>query len=144
VNSRDNQSLPTALPGQYVSYVSPTQRPATFPLLLLSNAPSAELIDHVKSSQLGAGTYLRDHVRWAMLSMLARRAEALSAVGSAPHSAAQRGIGATPVLAMLYAGAARPVTQVVAARSSRWATHPFAAKSARLMLALRAAAVCLL
>jgi ferredoxin-NADP reductase len=143
MHSRDNQPLPTALPGQYVVLrLQPTASgPPLFRCYSLSNSPSAERYRiSVKIEPNGAaGPYLRDHIRLGdILDVSAPRGSFILQSGEGPVVLLSAGIGATPVLAMLYALAAsnstRQVFWVHAARDGQH--HPFVAEVRRLMLAL--------
>jgi len=143
MHSRDNQPLPTALPGQYVVLrLQPSASgPPLFRCYSLSNAPSAERYRiSVKIEPNGAaGPYLRDHIRLGdILDVSAPRGSFTLQSGEGPVVLLSAGIGATPVLAMLYALAASNSTQQVfwvhAARDGQH--HPFVAEVRRLMLAL--------
>ena len=143
MHSRDNQSLPTALPGQYVILrLQPTASgPPLFRCYSLSNAPSAERYRiSVKIEPNGsAGTYLRGHIRVGdTLDVSSPRGSFILQSGERPVVLLSAGIGATPVLAMLYALAVsrstRQVFWLYAARDGH--QHPFAAEVRRLMVAL--------
>ena len=143
MHSRGNQSLPTALPGQYVILrLQPTASgPPLFRCYSLSNAPSAERYRiSVKIEANGsAGTYLRDHIRVGdTLDVSSPRGSFILQSGERPVVLLSAGIGATPVLAMLYALAAsrstRQVFWLYAARDGH--QHPFATEVRRLMVAL--------
>jgi ferredoxin-NADP reductase/MOSC domain-containing protein YiiM len=143
MHSRDNQSLPTALPGQYVILrLQPTASgPPLFRCYSLSNAPSAERYRiSVKIEPNGsAGTYLRHHIRVGdTLDVSSPRGSFILQSEERPVVLLSAGIGATPVLAMLYALAAsrstRQVFWLYAARDGH--QHPFAAEVRRLMAAL--------
>ena len=143
MHSRDNQSLPTALPGQYVILrLHPTASGSPlFRCYSLSNAPSAERYRiSVKIEPNGsAGTYLRDHTRVGdTLDVSSPRGSFILQSGERPVVLLSAGIGATPLLAMLYVLAAsrstRQVFWLYAARDGH--QHPFAAEVRRLMVAL--------
>jgi ferredoxin-NADP reductase len=143
MHSRDNQPLPTALPGQYVVLrLQPTASgPPLFRCYSLSNAPSPERYRiSVKIEPNGsAGTYLRDHIRVGdILDVSAPRGSFILQSGEGPVALLSAGIGATPVLAMLYAlatsNSTRQVFWVHAARDGQH--HPFVGEVRRLMLAL--------
>src|SRR5215471_11992315 len=118
MHSRDNQPLPTALPGQYVVLrLQPTASgPPLFRCYSLSNAPSAKRYRiSVKIEPNGAaGPYLRDHIRLGdILDVSAPRGSFILQSGEGPVVLLSAGIGATPVLAMLYALAASNSTRQV-------------------------------
>jgi ferredoxin-NADP reductase/MOSC domain-containing protein YiiM len=143
MQSADDQSLPTALPGQYVVLrLQPAGRgPPLFRCYSLSGAPSAERYRiSVKIEPNGvAGTYLRDHVRVGDdLEVSSPRGSFILQSGERPVVLLSAGIGATPVLAMLYALAAVHSTrQVFWLHGTRDRQHhPFAAEVRQLMLAL--------
>ena len=139
----DGQSLPTAMPGQYV--VLRLQRATGGPPLFRSYSLSGPLSTEryrisVKIEPNGAaGTYLREHVRVGdALDVSSPRGIFMLRPGERPVVLLSAGIGVTPVLAMLYALAAERSTRQVlwlhAARDGEH--HPFAAEVRRLMLAL--------
>ena len=143
MQSPDGQSLPTAMPGQYV--VLRLQRATGGPPLFRSYSLSGPLSTEryrisVKIEPNGAaGTYLREHVRVGdALDVSSPRGSFMLRPGERPVVLLSAGIGATPVLAMLYALAAERSTRQVlwlhAARDGEH--HPFAAEVRRLMLAL--------
>jgi len=143
MQSADDQSLPTALPGQYVILrLQPAGiGPPLFRCYSLSGAPSAERYRiSVKIEANGiVGTYLRDHVRVSdHLEVSVPRGSFILQSGERPVMLLSAGIGATPMLAMLYALAASRSTRKVfwlhGARDRQH--HPFAAEVRRLMLAL--------
>jgi ferredoxin-NADP reductase/MOSC domain-containing protein YiiM len=143
MQSADGESLPTALPGQYVVLrLQPTagDRPL-FRCYSLSNAPSTEGYRiSVKIEPNGAGgTYLRDNVRVGdTLDVSSPRGSFVLQSGECPIVLLSAGIGATPVLAMLHVlAAARSTRQVLWVHAARDGQHhPFAAEVRRLMLAL--------
>jgi ferredoxin-NADP reductase len=143
MHGRDEQPLPTAMPGQYV--VLRIQRTASDPPLYrsysLSGATSAQCYRiSVKTEPQGAaGTYLREHVRAGdALDVSSPRGSFILQPGEQPVVLLSAGIGATPLLAMLYALAAarspRRVMWLHAARDGEH--HPFAAEVRDLMHAL--------
>ncbi len=143
LESPDSQSLPAALPGQYVvlRLQLTTGGPPIFRSYSLSGPLSTERYRiSVKIEPNGAaGAYLREHVRVGdALDVSSPRGSFTLQPGEAPVVLLSAGIGATPVLAMLYALAAAHSTRQVlwlhAARDRRH--HPFAAEVRRLMLAL--------
>jgi ferredoxin-NADP reductase/MOSC domain-containing protein YiiM len=143
MQSPDGQSLPTAMPGQYV--VLRLQPVAVGLPLFRSYSLSGSLSTEryrisVKIEPNGtAGTYLREHVRVGdALDVSSPRGSFILQSGERPVVLLSAGIGATPVLAMLSAlAAARSTRQVLwlyAARDREH--HPFAAEVRRVMLAL--------
>ncbi len=143
MQSRDNQPLPTALPGQYV--VLRLQRtpdgPPLFRSYSLSGLPSKERYRlSVKIEPNGAaGTYLREHVRVGDdLDVSSPRGSFILQSGERPVVLLSAGIGATPVLAMLHVLAdARSTRQVLWLHAARDGQHhPFAAEVRGLMRGL--------
>jgi ferredoxin-NADP reductase len=143
MQSPNDQSLPTARPGQYV--VLRLQRTAGGPPLVRSYSLSGPFSTEryrisVKVEPNGAaGTYLREHVRVGdALEASSPRGSFILQSGERPVVLLSAGIGATPVLAMLYAlAAARSTRQVLWLHGARDRQHhPFAAEVRRLMLAL--------
>jgi ferredoxin-NADP reductase/MOSC domain-containing protein YiiM len=143
MQSPEGQSLPTALPGQYV--VLRLQRTAGGPPLFRSYSLSGPLSTEryrisVKIEPNGAaGTYLREHVRVGdALDVSTPRGSFTLQSKERPVVLLSAGIGATPVLAMLYALAdARSTLEVLWLHAARDRQHhPFAAEVRRLMLAL--------
>ena len=143
LQSPTDESLPTALPGQYVVLrLHPTAGgPPLFRSYSLSGPASTERYRiSVKVEPKGiAGTYLRDHVRVGdQLDVSSPRGSFILQSGERPLVLLSAGIGATPVLAMLHALAAdrstREVLWLHTARDRRH--HPFAAEVRGLMLAL--------
>jgi ferredoxin-NADP reductase/MOSC domain-containing protein YiiM len=139
----EGQSLPLALPGQYVVVrLQPTSgAPPFFRSYSLSGPISTERYRiSVKVEPNGAaGTYLRDHIRAGdALDVSSPRGSFILQSGEQPLVLLSAGIGVTPVLAMLHslaeARSARPVLWIHAARDREH--HPFAAEVRRLMLAL--------
>jgi len=143
MQSPNDQSLPTALPGQYV--VLRLQRTAGGLPLVRSYSLSGPFSTEryrisVKVEPNGAaGTYLREHVRVGdALEASSPRGSFILQSGERPVVLLSAGIGATPVLAMLYAlAAARSTRQVLWLHGARDRQHhPFATEVRRLMLAL--------
>ena len=140
MQSPDGQSLPAALPGQYV--VLRLQPPAAGPPIFRSYSLSGALSTQryrisVKSEPNGvAGTYLREHVRVGdALDVSSPRGSFILQSGEQPVVLLSAGIGATPVLAMLHElAAARSTRQVLWLHAARDRQHhPFAAEVRRLM-----------
>jgi ferredoxin-NADP reductase/MOSC domain-containing protein YiiM len=140
LQSRDQQPLPAALPGQYI--VLRLQPGAGGPLLFRSYSLSGPLSTEsyrisVKIEPNGAaGRYLRDHVRAGdTIEVSSPRGSFILQTADQPVVLLSAGIGATPVLAMLYALSAshstRPVWWIHAARDREH--HPFAAEVRRLV-----------
>jgi ferredoxin-NADP reductase/MOSC domain-containing protein YiiM len=143
MHSPDGQSLPAALPGQYVVLrLRPTGGgPPLFRSYSLSGLVSTERYRvSVKIEPNGAaGTYLHKHVRPGdVLDVSSPRGSFILQSGQRPVVLFSGGIGATPVLAMLHAlAAARSTRQVLWLHAARDRQHhPFAAEVRRLMLAL--------
>jgi ferredoxin-NADP reductase/MOSC domain-containing protein YiiM len=143
MHSPDGQSLPAALPGQYVVLrLWPTGGgPPLFRSYSLSGLVSTERYRvSVKIEPNGAaGTYLHKHVRPGdVLDVSSPRGSFILQSGQRPVVLFSGGIGATPVLAMLHAlAAARSTRQVLWLHAARDRQHhPFAAEVRRLMLAL--------
>jgi ferredoxin-NADP reductase/MOSC domain-containing protein YiiM len=143
IQSTDGQSLPTALPGQYVVLrLQPTVgSPPLFRSYSLSGPLSTERYRiSVKIEPNGsAGTWLRDHVGVGdTLDVSSPRGSFILQNGKRPLVLLSAGIGATPVLAMLYSlAAARSTRQVFWLHAARGREHhPFAAEVRRLMLSL--------
>jgi len=143
LHSADGQSLPTALPGQYVvlRLQSATGAVPIFRSYSLSGPIATDRYRiSVKVEPHGkAGTYLRDHVRvGSTLGVSSPRGSFILRSGQRPVVFISAGIGATPVLAMLHFLAAqrsaRPVLWLHAARDRLH--HPFAAEVRKLMLEL--------
>jgi ferredoxin-NADP reductase len=143
MQSRDGQSLPTALPGQYVVLRLPrtTRGTPLFRSYSLSGPVSRQRYRiSVKIEPNGAaGTYLREHVRVGdAVDVSSPRGSFILQPGERPVVLLSAGIGSTPVLAMLHALAAvrstRQVLWLHAARDGQH--HPFAAEVRRLMPAL--------
>ncbi|HEY2754704.1 MAG TPA: MOSC and FAD-binding oxidoreductase domain-containing protein [Pseudolabrys sp.] len=139
----NGQSLPTALPGQYVVLRLPRSTGGTplFRSYSLSGPVSGERYRiSVKMEPNGAGgTYLREHVRVGdALDVSSPRGSFILQTGDGPVVLLSAGIGATPVLAMLHALAAvRSTRQVLWLHAARDGQHyPFAAEVRRLMPAL--------
>jgi ferredoxin-NADP reductase/MOSC domain-containing protein YiiM/ferredoxin len=137
------QSVPAALPGQYLTLrLHPD--PAAAPLLRsysLSGPPGAR--DYrigVKREEHGAASqYLHTRVRTGdLLEVAAPRGTFTLRPGQAPVLLISAGVGATPVLAMLHALAAtqsgRDIWWLYSSR--RRADEPFAAESRALLAAL--------
>src|SRR5262249_49475780 len=140
MQSADSQSLPAALPGQYVvlRLQLTADDPPLFRSYSLSGRPSTERYRiSVKIEPHGtAGAYLREHVRVGdALDVSAPRGSFILQSGEWPVVLLSAGIGATPVLAMLHALAAtrstRPVWWLHGARDGQH--HPFAVEVRRLM-----------
>jgi ferredoxin-NADP reductase/MOSC domain-containing protein YiiM len=143
MQSPDDPSLPTALPGQYVVLRLPLVTGGTpiFRSYSLSGPLSTESYRiSVKIEPNGTvGTYLREHVRVGdALDVSSPRGSFILQSGEGPVVLLSAGIGATPVLAMLHALAAvhstRQVWWLHAAHDRQH--HPFAAEVRHLMLAL--------
>ncbi|HVP47884.1 MAG TPA: MOSC and FAD-binding oxidoreductase domain-containing protein [Bryobacteraceae bacterium] len=143
MRSPAGQTLPTALPGQYV--VLRLQPAAGGPPFFRSYSLSGPLSTEryrisVKIEPNGAaGSYLREHVRVGdALDVSSPRGSFILQSGGRPVLLLSAGIGATPVLAMLYAlaaaGSTRQVLWLHAARDRQH--HPFAAEVRRLSLSL--------
>jgi len=143
MRSPAGQTLPTALPGQYV--VLRLQPAAGGPPFFRSYSLSGPLSTEryrisVKIEPNGAaGSYLREHVRVGdALDVSSPRGSFILQSGERPVVLLSAGIGATPVLAMLYAlaaaGSTRQVLWLHAARDRQH--HPFAAEVRRLSLSL--------
>jgi len=143
MQSRDDQPLPMALPGQYIVLrLHPAaSRPPLFRSYSLSGPASAERYRiSVKIEANGAaGAYLREHVRVDdALDVSSPRGSFILDSAERPVVLLSAGIGATPVLAMLYALAeARSTRQVLWLHAARDRQHhPFAREVRRLMPAL--------
>jgi ferredoxin-NADP reductase/ferredoxin len=161
MQSADGQSLPAALPGQYVVLrLQPTAAfaEAPAPKAAVAEAPAPKRKSIFRSYSLSgpesteryrisvkiepngaAGTYLQEHVRVGdLIDVSAPRGSFILQSGERPIVLLSAGIGATPVLAMLHALAAtrstRPVWWLHGARDRQH--HPFVAEVRRLMLAL--------
>src|ERR1700742_4172936 len=143
MHSPDGQSLPAALPGQYVVLRLPrtTGDAPMFRSYSLSGPLSTERYRiSVKIEPEGrAGSYLQEHVRVGdTLDVSSPRGSFILQSGERPVVLLSAGIGSTPVLAMLYAlVGARSTRQVLwlhAARDQQH--HPFGAEVRRLMLML--------
>lgn len=143
MHSPGDESLPTALPGQYV--VVRLQRSAGAPPLFRSYSLSGpvskeQLRISVKIEPNGvAGIYLRDSVRVGdSLDVSQPRGSFILNPGDRPVVLVSAGIGATPVLAMLHslatAGSTRPVLWLYGTRDREH--HPFAAEVRRLLVTL--------
>ncbi len=143
IQSTDGQSLPVALPGQYV--VLRLQPAAGSAPLFRSYSLSGPLSTvryriSVKIEPNGAaGTWLREHVRAGdILDVSSPRGSFILQAGERPVALLSAGIGATPVLAMLHALASarstRPVLWLHAARDREH--HPFATEVRRLISSL--------
>jgi len=139
----EGQSLPAALPGQYVVVrLQPSaDGPRLFRSYSLSGAPSTERYRiSVKIERNGAaGSYLQEHIRGGdALEVSSPRGSFILQSGERPVVLLSAGIGATPVLAMLHALAtARSTRQVLWLHGARDREHhPFAAEVRRLMLEL--------
>jgi ferredoxin-NADP reductase len=143
MRSPDGQSLPTALPGQYVVLRLPRTTPGT-PLFRSYSLSGPVSTQHYRISVKiepngAAGTYLRENVHVGdAVDVSAPRGSFILQPGKGPVVLLSAGIGATPVLAMLHALAAvrstRQVLWLHAARDGQH--HPFAAEVRRLMPAL--------
>jgi ferredoxin-NADP reductase/MOSC domain-containing protein YiiM len=140
MHSADRQSLPAALPGQYVVLRLPRITGGTplFRSYSLSGPLSTERYRiSVKIEPNGeAGTYLREHVRVGdVLDVSSPRGSFVLQGGERPVVLLSAGIGATPVLAMLHALAAvrstREILWLHAARDRQH--HPFGAEVRRLV-----------
>ena len=146
----DGESLPEALPGQYVVLRFPGIGGAPlFRSYSLSGPISTERYRiSVKIEPNGAaGAYLRDHVRvGSVLEVSSPRGSFVLRSGEGPVVLLSAGIGATPVLAMLYAISSahskRPVLWLHVARDGKH--FPFAAEVRRLVsnLSLARSYVC--
>jgi ferredoxin-NADP reductase/MOSC domain-containing protein YiiM len=143
MHSPDGQSLPAALPGQYVvvRLALTAGTPPIFRSYSLSGHPSTERyrISVKIESNGAAGTYLQKHIGVGdVLDVSSPRGSFILESGEQPVVLLSAGIGATPVLAMLHALAAvrstRRVLWVHAARDGQH--HPFAAEVRDLMLRL--------
>src|SRR5215831_16262243 len=143
MQSADGQSLPPALPGQYVVLrLHPSAgRPPLFRSYSLSGPISRERYRiSVKIESNGvAGTYLRERVQVGdALDVSSPRGSFVLQSGERPVVLLSAGIGSTPVLAMLHALAADRSTRLVlwihAARDGQH--HPFDAEIRRIMGAL--------
>ena len=141
MQAADDQSLPAALPGQYVVLRLPVAGAPLFRSYSLSGPASTERYRiSVKLEPNGvAGTYLQQHVRLGdVFDVSAPRGSFLLQQGERPVVLLSAGIGATPVLAMLHALAAarspRKVLWLHAARDGQH--HPFASEVRGLMPAL--------
>jgi ferredoxin-NADP reductase/MOSC domain-containing protein YiiM len=137
------QSLPAALPGQYVVLrLRPSAgAPPLFRSYSLSGPLSSERwrISVKTEPSSAAGTYLREHVRVGdALDVSAPRGGFVLQPGERPVVLLSAGIGATPVLAMLHAlAAARSTRQVLWLHGARDREHhPFASEVRGLMSAL--------
>ena len=136
----DGESLPEALPGQYVVLrLRPSDGgPPLFRSYSLSGPVSTDRYRiSVKIEPNGAGgAYLRDHVRAGdFLEVSSPRGSFILQSGESPLVLLSGGIGATPVLAMLYAmQAARSTRPVLWLHVARDGKHfPFAAEVRRLV-----------
>ncbi len=137
------QSLPTALPGQYVVLrLRPSaDGPPLFRSYSLSGPISTEhwrISVKIEPNSAG-GAHLRDHVRVGdSLNVSAPRGSFLLQSGEQPVMLLSAGIGATPLLAMLHAlAAARSTRQVLWLHGARDGEHhPFASEVRGLMGAL--------
>lgn len=142
--SDDGESLPAALPGQFV-VLRLDVRSGAPPLLRsysLSNAPGAAYYRvTVKQEQHGlASTYLRTQIkRGSNLAVSAPRGNFTLRSGSEPVVLLSAGVGVTPVLAMLHALAAaksnQPVWWLYGARNRE--EHPFRDESRLLLQGLK-------
>jgi ferredoxin-NADP reductase/MOSC domain-containing protein YiiM len=137
------QSLPTALPGQYVVLrLRPSAGgPPLFRSYSLSGPISTERwrISVKIEPNSAAGAHLREHVRVGdSLDVSAPRGSFLLQSAERPVMLLSAGIGATPVLAMLHAlAAARSTRQVLWLHGARDGEHhPFASEVRGLMGAL--------
>ncbi len=153
MQSRDGQSLRTALPGQYVvlrlyptgggpaaSAEASAPKPIFRSYSLSGPVSSERYRISVKIEPKGtAGTYLRERVRVGdVLDVSVPRGSFILQTEDRPVVLLSAGIGATPVLAMLYAlAAARSTRQVLWLHGARDRQHhPFATEVRRLMPAL--------
>jgi MOSC domain-containing protein YiiM/NAD(P)H-flavin reductase len=143
IQSPDGQSLPAALPGQYV--VLRLQTGTGVPPLFRSYSLSGPLSTDryrisVKIEPNGAaGRWLREHVQVDdALDVSSPRGGFILESGERPVILLSAGIGATPVLAMLYTlAAARSTREVLWLHAARDREHhPFADEVRRLTLAL--------
>ena len=143
MQSPNRQSLPPALPGQYVVLRLPRTMGGSplYRSYSLSGSASKERYRiSVKIEPDGAaGTYIKERVREGdVLDVSSPRGSFTLRAGEGPVVLLSAGIGATPVLAMLHALAAvrstREVLWLHAARNRLH--HPFAAEVRRLMPAL--------
>ena len=143
MHSPDRQSLPSALPGQYVVLRLPRTMGGSplYRSYSLSGLASRERYRiSVKIEPDGAaGTYIKERVREGdVLDVSSPRGSFTLRAGEGPVVLLSAGIGATPVLAMLHALAAvrstREVLWLHAARDRLH--HPFAAEVRRLVPAL--------
>jgi ferredoxin-NADP reductase len=143
MQSPDDRSLPTALPGQYVVLRLPraTGGAPIFRSYSLSGPLSTQRYRiSVKIEQNGVGgTYLQEHVRVGdALDVSSPRGSFILQSGDGPVVLLSAGIGATPVLAMLHTLATVHTTRQVlwlhAARDRQH--HPFAAEVRGLLPAI--------
>jgi len=136
----DGQSLPVALPGQFVALRLQVDRHK--PLLIrsysLSGIPGADQFRiSVKSERNGIGSsFLSNQVRSGdVLDVSAPRGRFTLQPGNDPVVLISAGVGATPVMSMLHALAAkrseRQVWWIYGARNR--ANHPFAEESRSLI-----------
>jgi ferredoxin-NADP reductase/MOSC domain-containing protein YiiM/ferredoxin len=131
----DGQSLPPALPGQYLVLRLPRTGggPPLYRSYSLSGPPSSEHYRiSVKIEPNGAGgTYLHEHVQVGdIIDISSPRGSFVLESAERPVVLLSAGIGATPVLAMLHAlAAARSTRQVLWLHAARDGQHhPFAAE----------------
>ena len=140
----DEQTLPVALPGQFVVLRLQVDRdkPSLFRSYSLSGVPGSEHFRiSVKSEANGIGSsFLCNQVREGdVLDVSAPRGSFTLQPGDDPVVLLSAGVGATPVMAMLHALAAelseRQVWWIYGARNR--ANHPFAEESRFLIRQLR-------
>jgi ferredoxin-NADP reductase/MOSC domain-containing protein YiiM len=143
MHSPDGQSLPVALPGQYVVVrlaLTADSRPIFRSYSLSGPLSTQRYRISAKIEPNGAaGTYLQEHIRVGdVLDVSSPRGSFILISGERPVVLLSAGIGATPVLAMLHAlAAARSTRQVLWVHTARDGQHhPFAAEVRDLMFAL--------
>jgi len=139
----DAQSLPAALPGQYVVlrlHPSADSRPIFRSYSLSGPISTDRYRISVKIEPHGVGgVYLHDHLHVGdAIDVSSPRGSFVLQSGERPVVLLSAGIGATPTLAMLYALSAahsgRQIFWLHAARDGQH--HPFAAEVVRLMRAI--------
>jgi ferredoxin-NADP reductase len=143
MQSPQDQSLPGAMPGQYVVVRFPAvagSKPFFRSYSLSGPASTERYRISVKLEPKGAvGAYLREHLRLHdTLDVSAPRGSFILGAGERPVVLLSAGIGATPVLAMLHAlSAAQSPRQVLWLQADRDGEHhPFGAEVRGLMLTL--------
>jgi ferredoxin-NADP reductase/MOSC domain-containing protein YiiM len=138
----DGETLPTALPGQYVVVRFPgTDSASFFRSYSISGPPSTDRYRiSVKIEPNGiAGSYVRGRIRVGdVVDISSPRGSFILQSGDRALVLLSAGIGATPVLAMLYAlASAHSTRQVVWMHAARDGEHhAFAAEVRRLMQTL--------